>query len=289
METLARLSERLRGETGNLVTALRSPQVRGRWGEITLHRVVELAGLTSHCDYVEQVTVEGEDGRLRPDMVVHLPGGRDIVVDAKVPLAAYLEAVGATSDAERASALSRHAKQVREHMTALAAKAYWEQFASTPELVVMFIPGESFVGAAAEADPALIEDGMAMKVVVATPTTLIALLRAIAYGWRQEQVAANADQIRSLGNDLYNRLRTLAGHFDSLGGALSRAVNAYNGFVGSMETRVLPAARRFRDLGATASEEIPPLPAVEQAPRQPDAPEFPRQLTTSEVPPEEAP
>ncbi len=174
-------------------------------------------------------------------------------------------------------------------MTALAAKAYWEQFASTPELVVMFIPGESFVGAAAEADPALIEDGMAMKVVVATPTTLIALLRAIAYGWRQEQVAANAEQIRSLGNDLYNRLRTLAGHFDSLGGALSRAVNAYNGFVGSMETRVLPAARRFRDLGATASEEIPPLPAVEQAPRQPDAPEFPRQLTTSDVPPEEAP
>ena len=289
VETLARLSERLRGETGNLVTALRSPQVRGRWGEITLHRVVELAGLTSHCDYVEQVTVEGDDGGLRPDMVVHLPGGRDIVVDAKVPLAAYLEAVGATSDAERASALSRHAKQVREHMTALAAKAYWEQFASTPELVVMFIPGESFVGAAAEADPALIEDGMAMKVVVATPTTLIALLRAIAYGWRQEQVAANAEQIRSLGNDLYNRLRTLAGHFDSLGGALSRAVNAYNGFVGSMETRVLPAARRFRDLGATASEEIPPLPAVEQAPRQPDAPEFPRQLTTSEVPPEEAP
>jgi len=152
----------------------------------------------------------------------------------------------------------------------------------------MFIPGESFVGAAAEADPALIEDGMARKVIVATPTTLIALLRAIAYGWRQEQVAANAEQIRTLGSQLYDRLRTLAGHFESLGGALSRAVNAYNGFVGSMETRVLPAARRFRDLGATTGEEILPLPAVEQAPRQPDAPEFPRQLTTSDVPPEEA-
>ncbi|PYM91913.1 MAG: DNA recombination protein RmuC [Candidatus Rokuibacteriota bacterium] len=287
VETLARLSERLRGETGNLVTALRSPQVRGRWGEITLHRVVELAGMTGHCDYVEQVTVERDEGRLRPDMIVRLPGGRDIVVDAKVPLAAYLEAVGASSDEERAAALSRHAKQVREHMTALAAKAYWEQFPSAPELVVMFIPGESFVGAAAVADPALIEDGMAKRVVVSTPTTLIALLRAIAYGWRQEQVAANAEQIRSLGSQLYDRLRTLAGHFDALGGSLARAVNAYNGFVGSMETRVLPAARRFRDLGATGGEEIPPLPAVEQAPRQPDAPEFPRQLTTSEVPPEE--
>jgi len=289
VEALAKLSERLRGETGNLVTALRSPQVRGRWGEVTLQRVVELAGMISHCDYVEQVTVEGDNGRLRPDMVVHLPGGRDIVVDAKVPLAAYLEAVGATSDEERAAAMSRHAKQVREHMTALAAKAYWDQFSSTPELVVMFIPGESFVGAAAVADPTLIEDGMAMKVVVSTPTTLIALLRAIAYGWRQEQVAANAEQIRALGSDLYNRLRTMAGHFESLGGALGRAVGAYNSFVGSMETRVLPAARRFRDLGATAGEEIPPLPALEQAPRQPDAPEFPRQLTTSEIPPEEAP
>jgi len=288
VEALARLSERLRGETGNLVTALRSPQVRGRWGEVTLHRVVELAGMIGHCDYVEQVTVEGDSGRLRPDMVVHLPAGRDIVVDAKVPLAAYLEAVSATSDEERAAALSRHAKQVREHMTALAAKAYWDQFPSAPELVVMFIPGESFVGAAAVADPTLIEDGMAMKVVVSTPTTLIALLRAIAYGWRQELVAANAEEIRKLGSQLYERLKTLAGHFDTLGGALGRAVSAYNNFVGSMETRVLPAARRFRDLGAATGEEILPLPAVEQAPRQPDAPEFPRQLTTSDVPPEEA-
>ena len=283
VERLARLSEQLQGETGNLVNALRSPQVRGRWGEVTLHRVVELAGMAEHCDYAEQVTVETEGGRLRPDMVVNLPGGRAIVVDAKVPLAAYLEAMGAATEDQRQGAMSRHARQVRDHMGALAAKAYWEQFTTAPELVVMFIPGESFVGAAAQADPTLIEDGMARKVVVATPTTLVALLRAIAYGWRQEQVAANAEGIRKLGGELYDRLRTLAGHFDSVGTALGRAVNAYNAFVGSMETRVLPSARRFRDLGAATGEEIAPLIVVEQAPRQPDAPEYPRQLTTSET------
>jgi DNA recombination protein RmuC len=265
------------------VNALRSPQVRGRWGEVTLHRVVELAGMTEHCDYVEQVTVETEGGRLRPDMVVKLPGGRTIVVDAKVPLAAYLEATGATGEEDRRGAMARHARQVRDHMGALAAKAYWEQFSTTPELVVMFIPGESFVGAAAQADPTLIEDGMNRKVVVATPTTLVALLHAIAYGWRQEQVATNAEGIRKLGSELYDRLRTLASHFDSVGTALGRAVNAYNGFVGSMETRVLPSARRFRDLGAASGDEIAPLAPVELAPRQPDAPEYPRQLTTSET------
>jgi DNA recombination protein RmuC len=177
----------------------------------------------------------------------------------------------------------RHARQVRDHMNALAAKAYWEQFTTTPELVVMFIPGESFVSAAAQADPALIEDGMNRRVVVATPTTLVALLHAVAYGWRQEQVATNAEGIRKLGSELYDRLRTLAGHFDSVGGALGRAVNAYNAFVGSMETRVLPSARRFRDLGAATGDELAQLVPVEQAPRQPDAPEYPRQLTTSET------
>jgi len=283
IERLARLSEQLQGETGNLVSALRSPQVRGRWGEVTLHRVVELAGMTEHCDYVEQVTVETEGGRLRPDMVVNLPGGRAIVVDAKVPLSAYLEATGGATDEQRQSAMARHARQVRDHMGALAAKAYWEQFTTTPELVVMFIPGESFVGAAAQADPALIEDGMARRVVVATPTTLVALLRAIAYGWQQDKVATNAEGIRKLGSELYDRLRTLASHFDSVGTALGRAVNAYNAFVGSMETRVLPSARRFRDLGAAGGDDIAPLAPIEHAPRQPDAPEYPRQLTTSET------
>lgn len=283
VETLARFSERLQGETGNLVNALRAPQVRGRWGEITLHRVVELAGMTEHCDYAEQVTVEGADGRLRPDMVVHLPGGRDLVVDSKVPLTAYLDALGATTDDERGARLRHHAEQVRQHMTQLAGKAYWDQFDAAPEFVVMFIPGESFVGAAAQADPSLIEDGMAKRVIVATPTTLIAVLRAIAFGWRQEQIAANAKEISALGADLYNRLRTLSDYFETMGSALGRAVDAYNKFVGSMETRVLPAARRFRDLGATSGDEIARLPALEVLPRQPDAPEFPRQLTTGDT------
>jgi DNA recombination protein RmuC len=285
LRSLAVTNAELQRETGQLATALRAPNVRGRWGEITLHRVVELAGLAEHCDYGEQVTVEGQAGRLRPDMVVHLPGGREIVVDAKVPLSAYLDAMGGATPDERASGFARHAVQVRQHMTILSGKAYWEQFTTAPELVVMFIPGEAFVGAAVEADPALLEDGMARRIVVATPTTLVALLRAIGYGWRQERVATNAAQISELGRQLYERLRTLGGHVEEVGGALSRAVRAYNNAVGSLESRVLPAARRFRDLGAAGGDDIETLSTLDQSPRPLTAPEYPQQLTTGEPEP----
>jgi DNA recombination protein RmuC len=275
LEMLASRSAELQRETNNLVTALRAPQVRGRWGEITLHRVVELAGMTEYCDYFEQVTVEGESGRLRPDMVVRLPNGREVIVDAKVPLEAYLRGIEAATDEERQAALARHGQQVRHHMNALSVKAYWEEFAKAPAFVVMFIPGESFVAAAAHADPALIEDGMAKGVVVATPTTLIALLHAIAFGWRQEQVAENAERLRKLGGELHDRMQKFTEHLERVGVALGRATGAFNEAVGSLEHRVLPSARRFRELGASASSEIAEIKSVDVQPRSLTAPELP--------------
>jgi DNA recombination protein RmuC len=285
VRALTTASADLQRETSTLVTALRSPQVRGRWGEITLHRVVELAGMVEHCDYVEQATAPGADSRLRPDMVVRLPGGRQIVVDAKVPLVAYLDAVGAAGADERRAALVRHAQQVRHHMTLLAAKSYWEEFARAAEFVVMFIPGESFVSAAVEVDPGLLEDGIARRVVVASPTTLVALLQAGGYGWRQERIAENAARISELGRQLYDRLRTLGGHFEGVGKGLRRATDAFNQAVGSMESRVLPAARRFRELGAASGDDIPALEPLDVQPRELDAPEFPRQLDAPELAP----
>ncbi|HXG53097.1 MAG TPA: DNA recombination protein RmuC [candidate division Zixibacteria bacterium] len=267
LRALGTTQQQLQRETGNLVTALRTPQVRGRWGEMTLHRVVELAGMSEHCDYVEQTTVDSQTGRLRPDMVIHLPADREIVVDAKVSLDAYLDALSAPTEEERNAAMARHARQVRAHMDRLAGKSYWDQFPKAPEFVVMFIPGESFFAAAADCDRSLIEDGMARQVVLATPTTLIALLRAVAYGWRQEQIARNARAISDLGKQLYERLKTLADHFGDVGKSLEKAITSYNRAVGSMESRVFPAARRFKELGAATGDEIPVVETVDQDPR----------------------
>ncbi|HEU5196329.1 MAG TPA: DNA recombination protein RmuC [Methylomirabilota bacterium] len=286
LTTLGSTSDELRRETVNLVTALRGSQVRGRWGELTLRRVVELAGLAEHCDFQEQVTLKGESGALRPDMVVHLPGERDIVVDAKVSLSAYLDALESPRTDERNTALMRHASQMRQHMNTLSGKAYWSQFTTSLDLVVMFVPADAFLSAAVEQDPALLEDAMNQRVVIATPTTLIALLRAIAYGWKQERLASSALEIRDLGRELYERLRTLAGHVDKIGITLGQSVRAYNDAVGSLESRVLPKAREFRDLGAGEGDEIKRLKGVEQVPRALAAAELTAQLSMPETTPD---
>lgn len=265
----------LRGETAALVQALRQPAVRGRWGEMQLHRVVEMAGMLEHCDFLEQPTRIAEERALRPDMIVRLPGGKQLVIDAKAPLSAYLEASEATDETTRASRLAAHAQQVREHMVALGRKGYWEQFHPSPEFVVMFLPGEMFFSAALQQDPSLIEFGVNEKVIVATPTTLIALLRAVAYGWRQEALAANAQQVAELGRELYTRIGVLARHWGELGERLGKAVEAYNRSVVTLESRVLVSARRFRDLQAAAPDS--------QIDVQSQVPLTPRELQAEEL------
>lgn len=266
IKSLISSEQQLQKETGSLVTALKRPEVRGRWGEITLKRVVELSGMSEHCDYTEQVSVDTEEGRVRPDLIIHLPAEREIVVDSKVSLDAYLDAVASETDDKRKGFIIKHAQQVRKHMKSLSEKNYWEQFTRAPEFVVMFMPGESFLSAALENDHTLIEDGMESKVIIATPTTLIALLRAIAYGWRQEQIAKSAQEIANLGKEIYDRFQPFLEHVNKVGGNLSQAVVAFNKMVMSLERRVMISVRKFKELGAAGDKELPEIQPIEQIP-----------------------
>lgn len=265
----------LKTETSNLVNALKSPSVRGRWGEMQLRRVVEMAGMVNFCDFEEQVSTSESEGKQRPDLIINLPGGKKIIVDAKAPLAAYLESLEAKDEETRKEKLQDHAKQVRTHIKSLAKKSYYEQFEPAPEFVVLFLPGETFFSAALEQDPSLIEAGVEDRIILATPTTLIALLRAVAYGWRHEHLAQNAKEISDLGKELHKRLSDMADHFSRLGRNLGSAVQSYNQAIGSFEHRVLSSARKFKELGSVSqASEIVTLDTLDHTPRELQAPEL---------------
>lgn len=274
LEGVALGQQALQRETRNLVTALRRPEVRGQWGEMTLRRLAELAGMVEHCDFAEQVHVGGEDGALRPDMIVNMPDGRQLVVDVKTPLDAYLTAVEATDDAARDLALKRHAQAVTERVRALASKAYWAQFEHSPDFVVLFIPGDQFLAAAVAEVPSLLEDAVRQHVIIATPTSFVALLKAVAYGWRQNALAENAARIQELAEDLYKRLARFGEHMARIGRSLGQSVDAYNSAVGSLERQVLPGARKFTELGLRPEKEIEEIAPVEKLAREPRAPEI---------------
>lgn len=273
---LCESQDRLQAETRNLVTALRAPATRGRWGEMQLRRVVEMAGMVEHCDFDEQVTAHTEEGRLRPDMVVHLPAGRCVVVDAKVPFQAFVDAVEATDEQARQAQLVAHSRQLRAHVDSLSKKEYWQQFDRSPEFVVAFVPGDPLLAAALEQDPTLLEHAMASHVVLATPTNLIALLRTVAAGWQNEAVAENAREVQHTGRELYKRLCTFGEHLARTGRGLAGAVDAYNKAVGSLERSVLPQARRFQELGVVGGtdKELTELEEIDSAPRHPQGSEL---------------
>lgn len=265
MKMILESNQVLRGETANLVNALKRPTVRGRWGEVQLRRIVELSGLSKHCDFFEQTSTDTDEGRLRPDMIVRLPNGREIIVDSKAVLDGYLEAEASTDTTVRKTALTRHANALKTRIIELSRKNYWDQFKSAPEFVVLFIPGEAFFSAAVEENPDLVEYAFAQKVVLATPTTLMALLKAVAYGWRQEQLAENARRISDQATKIYQGLATWTSHLGDVGSSLNRAVKSYNNSVGSLERTVLPPLRRMKELGVQSKDEVKDIPEIESA------------------------
>jgi len=267
LETMVQTQQLLQGETRNLVQALRRPEVRGQWGEMTLKRLAELAGMVEHCDFYEQENTSTDEGRMRPDMIVRMPDGREIVVDVKTPLDAYLSAVEATDDETRRKHLEHHARKVRERVRELSSKAYWTQFKNAPDFVILFIPGDQFLGAALDMDRTLLEDALKQKVILTTPTSFVALLRAVAYGWRQESLAANAEHIRDVGEDLYNRLATFSEHLMKLGRSLNGAVTDYNKTVGSFESKLLPGARKFSEMGVGGDKTLEEPERIEKSVR----------------------